>query len=64
MDMTRQKKMVSYALDPELLARLDKWLRQQEFPPSKTAVIERSLSEFLDNREARDARKETDASKR
>jgi Arc/MetJ-type ribon-helix-helix transcriptional regulator len=53
MDMTRQKKMVSFALDPELIARLEAWLSKQEFPPSKTAVIEASLRAFLDEREKR-----------
>jgi len=52
MDMVvRNKKMVSYALDPELLARLDAWLAKQEFPPSKTAVVEAALKAFLDSRE-------------
>lgn len=49
--MTRIKKPVSYALDPKLLARLDAWLKRQEFPPSKTTVIEAALSDWLDRRE-------------
>ena len=49
--MTRIKKPVSYALDPKLLARLDAWLKRQEFPPSKTTVIEVALSDWLDRRE-------------
>jgi len=51
MDMRRNKKMVSYALDPELLKRLDEWLSRQEFPPSKTAVVEAALKAWLDNRD-------------
>ena len=52
MDMVvRNKKMVSYALDPDLLARLDAWLAKQEFPPSKTAVVEAALKMFLDARD-------------
>lgn len=52
MDMTRTKKMVSFALDPALLARLDGWIERQELSPTKTAVIELALREFLDRREA------------
>lgn len=53
MDMTRTKKMVSLALDPDLLARLDAWIAKQEFPPTKTAVLETALREFLQKREKR-----------
>jgi len=49
--MTRIKKPVSYALDPKLLARLDAWLKRQEFPPKKTTIIEAALSDWLDRRE-------------
>ena len=49
--MPRLKKMTSYALDPALLKRMDAWLSKQEFPPTKTAVIEAALREFLDARE-------------
>lgn len=51
--MVRKKQMVSLALDPELIKRLEAWLASQEFPPSKTAVIEASLRAFLDAREKR-----------
>ena len=51
MEMGRLKKPVTYALDPELLARLDRWIAAQEFPPTKTAVIEAALRAFLDGRE-------------
>jgi predicted transcriptional regulator len=53
MSMARLKKMVSYALDPDLLKRLDDWIARQEVPPSKTAVIEAALRSFLDTREKR-----------
>jgi Arc/MetJ-type ribon-helix-helix transcriptional regulator len=49
--MPRLKKMVSYALDPALLARLDEWLARQDVAPSKTAVIEAALRAWLDERE-------------
>ena len=51
--MPRLKKMTSYALDPALLKRLNAWLSKQEFPPTKTAVVEAALREFLDAREKR-----------
>lgn len=49
--MPRLKKMVSFALDPALLKRLDDWLALQEAAPSKTAVIEAALRAWLDERE-------------
>ena len=49
--MARLKKMISLALDPELLKRLEVWMDKQEFPPTKTAVIETALRDFLDARE-------------
>ena len=49
--MARIKKMISLALDPALLKRLDTWMAKQEFPPTKTAVVEAALREFLDARE-------------
>ena len=51
MVMPRLKKMVSYALDPELLQRLDDWLARQDVAPSKTAVIEAALRAWLDERD-------------
>jgi predicted transcriptional regulator len=49
--MARLKKMISLAIDPELLARLDAWLSRQEIRPSKTAVVETALRRFLDAEE-------------
>lgn len=51
--MARQKKPVSYALDPKLLARLDAWLAKQDVAPSKTAVIEAALRDWLERREGK-----------
>ena len=51
--MARLKKMISLALEPELLKRLEKWIAAQDVPPSKTAVHETALREFLDKRERR-----------
>ena len=53
MDIARKKQMVSFALDPELILRLEAWLAVQEFPPTKTAVIESALRAFLTEREKR-----------
>lgn len=47
MDMARKKKMVSFALDPEILKKLDEWISAQPVPPSKTAVLEAALKKFL-----------------
>jgi len=55
--MPRLKKMVSYALAPDLLDRLDAWLASQSPPPSKTACVEAALREWLDRREAPPQRK-------
>lgn len=54
--MTRIKKMVSLALDPALLQRLDAWIKRQEIPPTKTAVLEAALRRFLDAEEKRGRR--------
>lgn len=49
--MARNKIMKSYALDPVLLDRLEKWLASQDPAPSRTGVIETALRDFLDARE-------------
>ena len=51
MDMARKKLPVSFALDPDLVKRLEAWLARQEFPPSKTAVVEAAIKAFLDARD-------------
>jgi hypothetical protein len=53
MSMARLKKPLNLALDPALLARLDAWIHRQDVRPSKTAVLETALREFLDARENR-----------
>ena len=50
MMMARRKRMVSFALDPELIARLEAWLAKQELSTTKTAVIEAALREWLHKR--------------
>ncbi len=45
--MTRRKKMLSLALEPELLEKLDAWIGAQAPPPRKTAVVETAVEMFL-----------------
>jgi predicted transcriptional regulator len=52
MHAARIKKMIGLAVDPDLLRRLEKWRLAQDVPPSKTAVHETALREFLERREA------------
>jgi len=49
--MARNKIMKSYALDPALLERFEKWLATQDPAPSRTGCIETALRDFLDARE-------------
>lgn len=51
--MARLKKTVSLALDPDLIKRIEKWIATQDVRPSKTAVHEAALREFLEKREKR-----------
>ena len=47
MKNTRKKKMISLAIDPDVLADLEKWIARQQVAPSKTAVIEAALRAFI-----------------
>lgn len=51
--MARNKTRISLDIAPELHERLEAWRNKQEFPPTKTDVIEAALREFLDKRERR-----------
>ena len=51
--MARNKTRISLDIAPELHERLEAWLSKQEFPTTKTAVIEAALREFLEKRERR-----------
>jgi hypothetical protein len=51
--MARAKKIIGLALDPRLLERLEKWRASQDVPPTKTAVHEAAIREFLEKREKR-----------
>jgi|GEM_PF-4605743 len=48
LDMPRKDKPISLALDPELLAEVEQFIRAQEFPPTKKQVFEAALRAFLD----------------
>lgn len=48
MQMARKKIPVGLALDPELLAVLDKWRAAQVVTPSRTAAIEQAIRDFLE----------------
>lgn len=48
----RRKKSVSFALDADLVDALEQWIGEQPAPPSKTAVIETALSNFMEERNA------------
>lgn len=52
----RLKKLTTFALDPDLLDRLEKWRQAQDVPPSKTAVLEVAVREFLERREQKGKR--------
>lgn len=52
MDVARTKKMVSYALDTELLNALDAHVAdpKHDYPVKKTSVIEAALREYFEKR--------------
>lgn len=49
--MARTKTRISLDIAPELHAQLEAFVAKQEFPTTKTAVIEAALREFLGKRE-------------
>lgn len=49
--MARNKTRISLDIAPELHERLEAWLAKQEFPTTKTAVIEAALRAWLEARE-------------
>jgi len=48
---TRIRPMVSFTLDPDVVERLEAWLGKQEFPPTKSQVVETAIRDWLDRRE-------------
>lgn len=51
MNMARNKKMVTLTLSPEIVERLENWLKGHEFPPAKNLVVEAALKNYLDEKE-------------
>jgi hypothetical protein len=47
MEMGRQKKTVSYSLDPDLLKDFDAWIAAQPVPPTKTAAVEAAMRKLM-----------------
>jgi hypothetical protein len=47
----RKKTPLNLAIDTALLKQVVAWISRQDVPPSKTAVLEAALREFLDARE-------------
>ena len=52
--MTRTRKPVNLTPDPEVLARLDAWIKAQDAPWTRAAVFDRAITEWLDRRAAQD----------
>lgn len=57
MTQTLRKPPLNVGIDPDLMARLEKWIASQVPRPSKTAVTVAALTEFLDRREPVKARR-------
>lgn len=53
----RAKQPLNIYIDAGLLLRLNRWLFDHEFPPSKTAAVEAALREFLGKREDANVKK-------
>lgn len=49
MKYTRQKKVVTLTLDPDLWEELGAWIAKQEIRHPKNAVVEVALRRFLDS---------------
>lgn len=54
MTMARRKTPTTLALDPQILAALEAWMKTQEAPWTKTAVFELAIKEFLAKRDEKE----------
>jgi hypothetical protein len=53
----RPKKVaVTYTIDPNVLQEFQAWLDRQSIKPSKTAVVEAALREFLQRQKTKERR--------
>lgn len=50
MNMARHRKPVNVTLDPVLVALLDEWCGEQDFPPTRAQAMDKALEEFLEKR--------------
>jgi hypothetical protein len=48
---TPHKKMVTHTLDPAVIKRLKAWIARQTIKPPQNAVVERAITNFLDEEE-------------
>lgn len=55
------KKSETFRLDPDLMAKVQAWANKQPATPSKTAVIEAALEEFLAKYDNDDSNSKPDA---
>lgn len=46
-----KKPVLTARVDAKTIERLDRWIAKQDVPPTRTAVIEAAINEFLDRRE-------------
>lgn len=53
MGVTKGKRQINFLVDEGVLDRMEAWRQSQQFPPSKTAVHEAALIEFLDKRQGK-----------
>ena len=51
MSMARKNKPISLAIDPDILDRVELWIKSQELPVTKVWVFEKALKMFLEERE-------------
>jgi hypothetical protein len=51
-----KRKPVTHKFPEAWLARLEAYCARQKYPPTKTAVIERAVTELLDREEKRERR--------
>jgi hypothetical protein len=47
MIMARRKIPLGLALEPDVIAALDEWIKSQPVPPSRTAAVEAAIMAFV-----------------
>lgn len=57
MEMARKKTMATFTISPEVIERLEQWLKTLEFSPGKSAIVEKAVVEYLDRREKSDKKR-------